>query len=126
MKIDDFEKRLDYLYIGDKVGHETFGSMRYVNQALYTSPDWRRFRRDMIIRDNGCDLAMPHCEIDKIILHHINPLTVDDVLERRACVFDPDNVVCVSKDSHDFIHFGKQIDTDYVERTPNDTCPWKR
>jgi hypothetical protein len=96
---------------------------------LYRSPEWKSFRRDMIIRDNGLDLASDGYEIGgKILLHHINPITVEDVLKRHYCIFDPENVICVSMNTHNAIHYGDKdlLFTGMVERTKNDTCPWKR
>jgi hypothetical protein len=111
------------------VGQSTFGSDRYLNQALYTSPEWKSFRNRIIIRDNGCDLGIEGRDVlgDRIIIHHINPLTVEDVENRNPVIFDPDNVVCVSHNTHQAIHYGDQslLQKDPVERTPNDTCPWK-
>ena len=127
--IPNYEDRFLYLQLGSKIGVETFGHDRYLNQILYTSGEWRKFRRDIILRDNGCDLAMPDLmyEINGlIIVHHINPITVEDVVNRNPCIFDPDNVVCVSDLTHKAIHYGdiSLLQTDWVERQPHDTCPW--
>ena len=126
--IDDFLDRYEYLRIGGTVGESTFGSNRYLNQILYRSYDWKKFRREMIIRDNGCDLAHPDYEIGGIIiLHHINTITIDDVKNRRRCVFDPENVVCVSHRTHEAIHYGDDtlLMKDPVVRRPGDTIPWR-
>ena len=118
-----------YLRIGGAVGRNTFGSCRYLNQVLYSSTEWRRFRDEVITRDNGCDLAQPGYEIkyDRIIIHHLNPLTVQQVLDRDQALFDLDNVVCVSFRTHQAIHYGDEtlLPQDPVQRRPNDTCPWK-
>lgn len=126
-----FLDRFNYLKIGGKVGRETFGHERYLNQVLYRSGEWKRFRRDIIIRDNACDLAcwdreMPDGVI--IIVHHINPITVEDVLRRDPKIFDPENVISTTLDTHNAIHYG-DVDllvTDPVIRTKNDTCPWRK
>lgn len=126
--MDDFLDRYEYLRIGGTVGESTFGSNRYLNQILYRSYDWKKFRREMIIRDNGCDLAHPDYEIGGIIiLHHINPITIDDVKNRRYCVFNPENVVCVSYRTHEAIHYGDDtlLMKGPVVRRPGDTIPWR-
>ena len=128
LKYDNFADRLDYLYIGDSIGVETFGSMRYINQRLYLSRIWRDIRDQIIIRDSGCDLGIEGCELGRknIIIHHINPITIDDIIYMRPCVTDPDNLICTSYETHRLIHFGGKPAEPYIERTPYDTCPWKR
>lgn len=124
-----FLERYQYLKIGGVIGEETFGYDRYLNQTLYRSAEWKRFRRDMIIRDNGCDLAHDEYEIvGKILLHHINPITPKDVIRRDPKIFDPENVICVSLNTHNAIHYGDEslLMLDPVIRTENDTCPWRR
>lgn len=128
MALPTFLERFEYLKLGGKVGAATFGFDRYLNQTLYRSPEWKRFRRDMIIRDNGRDLACEDYEIhSKILLHHIDPLTIDDVVNRDPKIFDPENVICVSLNTHNAIHYGDKdlLLTDFITRTKNDTCPWK-
>lgn len=123
-----FEERLEYLMLDGKVGEDTFGFDRYLNQALYRSKEWRSLREKIIIRDNGCDLGVEGYEInDRILIHHINPITQQDILERDACIFDPNNLVSVSKRTHDAIHYSSSlIVTNKPKiRTVNDTCPWK-
>ncbi len=127
--IPAFKERFHYLKLGGRVGEETFGYDRYLNQILYRTPEWKRFRRDMILRDCGCDLAMDNYEIvGNILLHHINPITVEDVINRASCIFDPNNVVCTSLNTHNAIHYGDEelLVTEPIVRTQNDTCPWKR
>lgn len=125
--LDTYEERLDYLYIGDMIGRETFGALRAINQMLYTCSDWRRVRRDVIIRDNGCDLGIDGCELNRGIVHHINPITPDDIINRDPKVFDLNNLVYVSLNSHNYIHFGLKQETERsFERRPNDTCPWRK
>lgn len=129
MRLKTFEERYRYLRIGGAVGKETFGYDRYLNQILYTSQDWRNFRNPIILRDNGCDLACRDRELEsRVIVHHINPITVEDVLNRDPKIFDPENVICVSHNTHQAIHYGDEnlLYKNPVERKPNDTCPWKR
>lgn len=124
-----FLERYRYLRLGGNVGLETFGHNRYLNQILYTSDRWRSFRDKIIIRDNGCDLGMEGFEIyDRILIHHINPITVEDVLNENPKVFDPDNVICTSHNTHQAIHYGDEnlLIIEPAERFRNDTCPWKR
>ncbi len=123
-----FKERFDYLKLSSKIGIESFGFNRYLNQTFYTSPEWKRFRRQIIIRDGACDLAMPDRELDKwIVIHHLNPITVEDVIERRPCLFDPENVVCTCDKTHKAIHYGddSSLLITSIVRTPNDTCPWR-
>lgn len=128
IKITDYYDRFEYLKIGGKIGFETFGYDRYLNQILYTSPEWRKFRNAIIIRDNGCDMAMPGFEIyDRLTVHHLNALTKEDILNRDPKIFDPENVVCVSHNTHMAIHYGSRdlLPQPIIVRTQNDTCPWK-
>ena len=123
------EERFEYLKLKGAVGVETFGYDRYLNQILYHDPEWKRVRREVIIRDNGCDLGVEgHTIQGRILVHHINPITVDDIRLRRRCVFDLDNLICTSHDTHNAIHYGdvNLLPKNPIERKPNDTCPWKR
>ena len=126
--ITTFEERFEYLQLKGSVGKDTFGYDRYLNQVLYHSPEWKRLRNQIIIRDGGCDLACDDYDIyDKVLIHHLNPITVEDVLARSRKVFDPDNLVCVSHSTHNAIHYG-DVDllvTGPIIRTKNDTCPWR-
>lgn len=129
IKLNTFKERYDYLKLDGVVGKETFGAQRYLNQALYTSKEWRDFRRHIIIRDKGCDLAMLDEDYEiqgLIIVHHLNPITLEDLENRSDCIFDPENVVCVAYNTHEAIHYGDYslIIRDPVERKPGDTCPW--
>lgn len=129
VRLPTFLERYRYLKIGGQVGEETFGYDRYLNQILYRSPEWKRFRRDIIIRDNGCDLACDGYEIiGKVLIHHIDPITVRDIELRDQKIFDPENVVSVTLNTHNAIHYGDEslLITEPLVRTPNDTCPWKR
>ncbi len=124
-----FIDRYRYLKLNGQVCEETFGYDRYLNQILYRSSEWRRFRRDIVIRDNGCDLASEGYEITgKILIHHIEPITLRDVERRDSKIFDLENVVAVSLNTHNAIHYGDEslLITEPLERTRNDTCPWKK
>lgn len=123
-----FEERYQYLQIGGKVGADTFGYDRYLNQILYSSNEWKTFRRDIIIRDNGCDLAMPGYDVNyRVLVHHLNPITVEDVLNRDPRIFDPENVITTCHNTHQAIHYGNEdmLIRAPAERSRNDTCPWK-
>lgn len=127
--LSTFEERLDYLKLAGIVGTQTFGSHRYLNQVLYRLPEWKSVRAKVIIRDNSCDLAHPDREIlsPPVYIHHINPITIDDILERRANVFDMDNLVMTTFNTHQVIHYGDNLrmKMELRDRMPNDTCPWK-
>lgn len=126
--IPTFEERFEYLQLKGSVGKDTFGYDRYLNQVLYRSPEWKRLRNQIIIRDDGCDLACDGYNIyGKVLIHHLNPITVEDVLARSRKVFDPDNLVCVSHNTHNAIHYGDVdlLATGPIIRTKNDTCPWR-
>lgn len=128
MTLPTYEERLEYLMLYGRVGDETFGNQRYLNQALYHSDEWKNFRYEIIMRDAGCDLGIEGLEIDKrAIVHHINPINEEDILNRNPCVFDRDNVILVSKKTHDLIHYAPKIEPIYYEfanRKPNDTKLW--
>lgn len=124
-----FLERYRYLRLQGRVGEETFGYSRYLNQTLYTSPEWRRLRKVVIDRDKACDLACKDYEIrgKVILIHHINPITLEDIYNRDPKVLDPENLICVSKGTHDAIHYGDEskLPIIFTERTEGDTCPWK-
>lgn len=129
MKIEDFQERINYLKTNSKVGETTFGGNRYLNQMLYHSEAWKRAKRAVIIRDKGNDLGHPDHPIlsKEVYVHHINPITTDDIINRKGCVLDPENLISSSRRTHDAIHYGgdAQLSTGYEERKPNDTCPWR-
>ena len=128
IELPTFEERFEYLQLKGIVGQETFGFDRYLNQILYNSKEWKHLRNEIIVRDNGCDLALEGFEIHgRILIHHINPITIDDVIKRREMVFDPENLICVTHNTHNAIHYGDKslLITGPVERRANDTCPWK-
>lgn len=123
-----FIERYRYLKLNGVVGEDTFGFKRWLNQVLYTSSDWKSFRREIARRDNGCDLAVQGFEIyGPVIAHHIVPITYEDVLNRSKCLFDPENAILTQLGTHNAIHYGDEslLNIAPVERTPNDTCPWK-
>jgi hypothetical protein len=128
IQIPTFEDRFEYLKLSGQVGEATFGFDRYLNQRFYQSKEWRQLRHKVIARDNACDMAFPDYDIPGLILiHHINPISVEDIEKSSDALFDMDNVVCVSYDVHNAIHFGDAslIPKPLVERKPNDTIPWR-
>lgn len=129
IKLKTFEERLRYLQLNANVGIETFGSGRWLNQRLYHSSLWDDVKNEIILRDNGCDLGLDGYEIrGRIYIHHLNPITKEDVLNNSSKLYDPNNLICVSFDTHQSIHYGSECAalSQLVERRPNDTCPWKR
>lgn len=123
-----FEERFKYLSLSGKVGVETFGFDRWLNQMFYKDPEWLSARDEAILRDNGCDLAMPGREIQgRILVHHMNPITKDDILKRSKFLLDPEYLVCTVKSTHDAIHYGDEskLMLEPIERRRNDTCPWR-
>lgn len=124
-----FLERYRYLKIHGRVGEETFGFDRYLNQAFYSSQEWKDFRDEVIARDQGCDLGIPEREIGGvIIIHHINPITPEDIARKSPRLMDLNNVVCVSDLTHRAIHYSNEqllFSNDLIERTRYDTCPWK-
>lgn len=124
-----FEERFRYLKLDGDVGVETFGFDRYLNQAFYSSDEWKSIRNQVIIRDNGCDLGIEGREIYKrIIIHHMNPITKEDLLYKTEYLLNPEYLICTIKTTHDAIHYGDEnlLLKDPIERKPNDTCPWRR
>lgn len=123
-----FEERFEYLKLGGSVGRETFGSSRIFNQDFYQSKQWKDFRRDVILRDMGCDLGIDDRIISgKIVVHHINPMTLEQLEEGGEDLFDMDNFICCSDMTHNAIHFGDISllpKTNFVERKPGDTKLW--
>ena len=123
-----FEERFRYLQLDGRVGEETFGFDRYLNQAFYKSEEWLRVRDQVILRDNGCDLGIEGREIyGRILIHHMNPITVDDIAKRSKYLLDPEYLITTVKNTHDAIHYGDEnlLIKMPIERTRNDTCPWK-
>lgn len=127
IRIDSFYDRFEYLNLRGSVGIETFGSRRYVNQSFYFSKEWRDFRKRIIVRDNGCDMGHPDFEIaGRIYIHHIVPITIDDIVNHSSSLLDEDNVVCVSQITHEAIHYGDEslLPSELIERKPGDTNLW--
>ena len=126
--IPTFEERFEYLKLDGQVGVETFGFNRYLNQAFYKSDEWLSIRDYVITRDNGCDLGMEGYEIyGRILIHHINPITKDDIIQRSRILLDPENLITTVKRTHDAIHYGDSnlLMKAPIERRKNDTCPWR-
>ncbi len=128
IKLPSYEERLRYLMLNGSVGEETFGGSRYLNQTLYHSLEWRDFRNEIIARDLGCDLAIEGLYIpSRAIVHHMNPITIEDILNQAPCVFDRNNVILVSKRTHDLIHYAPDVDENawqFAIRKPGDTKLW--
>lgn len=124
-----YQERYEYLKLSGRVGADTFGFDRYLNQQLYQrNPRWKKARDKVIIRDNGCDLGVEGRDIiGKIIVHHMNPITMEDILNDRDWIYDPEFLICTTHSTHNAIHYGDErlLMLDPKERTPNDTCPWK-
>jgi hypothetical protein len=124
-----FEERFQYLKLGGAVGRETFGYDRIFNQRFYTSREWRSCRDQVIVRDGGLDLGIEGHEIyDKVLVHHINPVTMDDLKHGGDVILDPEFLICVSHLTHNAIHFGDEsrLPEPLVERRPGDTLLWTR
>ena len=128
-KLKTFNDRFNYLKLDGVVGEETFGYDRILNQVLYKSAKWRKVRDKVLIRDNGNDLGIEGYQINgRSIIHHMNPITVDDVLKEREWIFDPEYLITVSDLTHKAIHYSNEniLPKEPVERTQNDTCLWKK
>lgn len=128
-KLPTFEERFRYLKLKGNVGEESFGFDRYINQQFYRSRAWKDIRNKVIVRDNGCDLGIEDRPIvDKVIIHHMNAMTLEDLKNRNSAILNPEYLICVSEETHRAIHYGdeNQIQNGKpTERKPNDTCPWK-
>ena len=125
-----FKERFNYLKLNGRVGVETFGFDRYLNQKFYRLPEWKAVRRQVILRDCGCDLGIEDREIprgSRIIIHHMNPMVSKDIVNKVDWILDPEYLICTMKNTHDAIHYGDEslLYTDPIERTKNDTCPWR-
>ena len=129
IQLPTFEERYRYLRLQGAVGKSTFGFDRYLNQKFYRSSEWKRIRDEVIIRDNGCDLGIEDRLIyGRILIHHMNPITEKDIIRMSDALMNPDYLICVTHQTHNAIHYGNEdlLFTGFVERRPNDTCPWKR
>ncbi len=125
-----FDDRFNYLKLRGQVGVDTFGFDRYMNQDFYRSSEWKRVRSYVITRDNGCDLGVDDCQINgRIFIHHINPISQEDIIIGTEKLLDPENLVCISMETHNALHYGDDSilkKNKLIQRTPNDTSPWKR
>ena len=128
LKLETFEERYRYLRLGGIVGEETFGFDRFLNQTFYKSPEWKKVRDYVILRDNGCDLGIPGREIyGKVLIHHMNPIGAKDILNRTEYLLDPEYLITTVHDTHNAIHYGDEslLPQEPIVRTKNDTCPWR-
>lgn len=127
--LETFEERFNYLKLGGEVGKDTFGDDRYLNQLFYRDPEWKRTRDKVIIRDNGCDLGIgDHIIRSKILIHHMNPITKEDILNRNPDILNPEYLITTMYDTHNAIHYGDERYLrrfQIIERKPNDTIPWR-
>lgn len=127
-KLSTFEERFEYLKLSGVVGEETFGFDRYLNQMLYKSPKWKRVRDEVIIRDCGCDLGADGYELrGNILVHHMNPISVKDIVDDNDFLYNPEYLISTSLTTHNAIHYGDAtlLPQAPIERTKNDTCPWR-
>lgn len=130
LQIPTFIERFRYLKLGGKVGEETFGWERYLNQKFYQSHEWREFRRQIILRDQGCDLGLEGYEFapgEMILIHHMNPIDTKDIVNQTEYLMNPEYVISVRKKTHDAIHYGDEsliMEYEPIVRRPGDTCPW--
>lgn len=129
IRLPTFEERLAYASVPGQVGEVTFGGHRVLNQAFYRSREWKRVREIVIVRDNGCDLAIPERPIfDKIIIHHLNPIVIEDLNgDYPESILDPELMICVSDRTHNILHYGTVAAEPRLDgqRFQHDTCPWK-
>ena len=131
IRYSSFEDRLNYLMLHGSVGFDTFGFDRYLNQAFYKSREWQIVKNKIILRDGACDLGVPGYEIPDgvpVFIHHINPITADDVKNHNPILLDPENLITTVFKTHQIIHYGLQNNSQpslSIDRTPNDTCPWR-
>lgn len=129
MTLPTYKERYQYLKLGSRVGEETFGFDRYLNQIFYKSEEWRRVRDEVIVRDNGCDLGVEGREIHgRVLVHHMNPITIEDIKNRSEFLLNPEYLITTVKNTHDAIHYGDEslLIDEPVIRTRNDTCPWRQ
>lgn len=128
VKLDNFLDRFEYLKLSGVVGAETFGFDRYLNQALYSSPEWKKSRRNTVLRDNGCDLGLEDYPLNRALVHHMNPITLEQIENRDPIIFDEEFLITVSHNTHNAIHYGDQtlLPKPLIERRPGDTLLWRR
>lgn len=128
-RLKTFEERYQYLQLKGVVGESTFGFDRYLNQVFYRSQRWKSVRNEVIIRDNGCDLGVPGHEIHgKILIHHMNPISIDDIERESDFLLDPEFLICTILNTHNAIHYGDEslLIIAPIERSQYDTCPWRQ
>lgn len=128
-RFSTFKERFEYLSLKGQVGEETYGFDRWINQQFYRSREWKQVRNRIIVRDSGCDLGIAGREIrDHIIIHHMNPILIDDIRDSSKYLLDPEYLICTSHTTHEAIHYGDEslLISEPIERKPNDTCPWKK
>lgn len=128
-RLKTFEERYQYLRLNGSVGRETFGFDRYLNQVFYRSQKWKSIRNQVIIRDNGCDLGIEGRDINgRILIHHMNPISLDDIVNESDLLLDPEYLICTVHSTHNAIHYGDEnlLILDPIVRSKNDTCPWKK
>lgn len=129
IKLQTYEERFKYLEIGGHIGIESFGYDRYLNQQLYRSPEWKKVRDQVILRDNGMDLGLDGYPVKgKIVIHHINPISIEDVLNCNPDIFNPEYLISCDLLTHNAIHYGNELYLNrfkVIERKPNDTIPWR-
>lgn len=128
-KLKTFEERFEYLKLDGAVGADTFGFNRYLREMLHKSPEWKKARRETILRDQGCDLGIEDRVITgRVMVHHMNPVTVEQILNRDPIVYDPEYLISTAHITHNAIHYGDEdlLIKDPIERSKNDTCPWRR
>lgn len=128
IELPTFLERFNYLKLAGSVGVSTFGFDRYLNQALYQSHEWKRVRRDIILRDNGCDLGIEDFPLDRALIHHMNPITAKQIEDRDPIIFDKEFLITVSHNTHNAIHYSDDslLPHPIVERQPDDTLLWRR
>lgn len=131
IKLKTFEERFEYLKLNDgRVGEDTFGHLRYLNQQFYKTTLWKHIKRDLIIRDNGCDLGVEGYEIEgrSVYVHHLNPIMKNDIIDRTEYLTNPEFLICTTFETHQAIHYGdiSLLITSPIVRTRNDTCPWRK
>lgn len=129
MQFNTFEERYRYLKLNGSVGKDTFGFDRYLNQNFYRSKEWKSIRDQVIVRDNGCDLGIEGYEIHgRIYIHHMNPLLAKDIVDRTEFLLNPEYLITTTFSTHNAIHYGDEdlLILAPVERSKNDTCPWRK
>ena len=130
IKLSSFEDRYRYLKLSGRIGEDTFGFDRYLNQIFYRSQKWKSVRDFVIIRDNGCDLGIDGYEINSqnVIIHHINPISLEDIEKRTDILLNPEYLITTTHKTHNAIHYGDKdlLVTGPIERSKNDTCPWRK